>query len=112
MIVISFTDSPLVVSFYLQILPASIFSLRISPYGPSNFNPSLNNAECVVDDDSKHRFESVEKIFPQMCWIFLLFSLTGGHLISMICIQLFNDYKDKTVITAILFSCSLSFVWV
>ena len=56
-----------------------------------------------MDDDSKHRFETVEKIFPQMCWIFLLFSLTGGYFISMICIQLFNDYKDKTVVKATLF---------
>ena len=56
-----------------------------------------------MDDDSKHRFESVEKIFPQLCWIFLLFSLTGGYFISMICIQLFNDYKDRTVVKATLF---------
>ena len=56
-----------------------------------------------MDDDSKHRFESVEKIFPQMCWNFLLFSLTGGYFISMICIQLFNDYKDKAVVKATLF---------
>ena len=51
----------------------------------------------------QNRFESVEKIFPQMCWIFLLFSLTGGYFRSMFCIQLFNDYKDKTVVKATLF---------
>lgn len=62
---------------------------------PSNFNPFLNNAECVVEVSSKEKFESVKKLFPQMCWVYLLFSFFGGYFITMICIQLFKENNSN-----------------
>lgn len=59
---------------------------------PLLYNPSLNNVECVVEDDgSKVRFESVKKTFPQMCWAFWFFSLIGSYFVTMLCIQLFDE---------------------
>lgn len=62
---------------------------------PSSFDPSLNNAECVVEDSSKDRFQNVKKIFPQMCWVYWLFSLFGGYFITMIFIQLYKEIMNK-----------------
>ena len=73
---------------------------------PAHFNPSLNNVECVVQDGSNDRFESVKKIFPQMCWVFLLFSSIGSYFLNMLCIQLFNENynnRDDVVVKATLF---------
>ena len=59
-----------------------------------------------MEEGSKDKFESVKKAFPQMCWIFWLFSLIGSYFINMICIQLFNEtYNNNSdvVVKATLF---------
>lgn len=79
---------------------------------PPQFNPSLNHVECVVEEGSSDRFDSVKKTFPQICWIFWLFSLIGSYFISILCIQLFNenyDNSDDVVVKATLFFLLVAF---
>ncbi|KAL9978759.1 hypothetical protein ACROYT_G016314 [Oculina patagonica] len=54
---------------------------------PSNFDPSLNNVECVVEASYKHHFENVNKAFPQICWLILCSSLIGSNFISTLFLQ-------------------------
>ena len=51
--------------------------------------------EYVVKDSSNNRFESVKKTFPQICWIFWLFSLIGSYFVNVLCIQLFDENYDN-----------------
>lgn len=72
------------------------FQLEDIAISPPHFNPSLNNVECVVEDGSNNRFESVKKTFPQICWMFWLFSLIGSYFVNVLCIQLFNENYDNS----------------
>ncbi|XP_078366264.1 uncharacterized protein LOC144650452 [Oculina patagonica] len=54
---------------------------------PSQFDPSLNNVECVVEAKYKHQFKNINKAFLQVCWLILCSSLIGSNFISTLFLQ-------------------------